>query len=101
MSLGGSASLGTTTPGGGLFLLGGTGSAAGSASGGPGGRTVRELDDGMRELKKENFNLKLRIYFLEERLGSRTAAAAGGASSSSASRVEELELANADFKVSS
>ena len=30
---------------------------------------VREVDDTVRELRKENFNLKLRIYFLEERLG--------------------------------
>ena len=39
------------------------------AGGGGGGRTVKEYDEGFRELKKENFNLKLRIYFLEERLG--------------------------------
>ena len=30
---------------------------------------VREVDDTVRDLRKENFNLKLRIYFLEERLG--------------------------------
>ena len=30
------------------------------------------MDDTIRELRKENFNLKLRIYFLEERLGSST-----------------------------
>ena len=47
-------------------------SFCGSASGGggsAGGRTMREYDEGLRDLKKENFNLKLRIYFLEERLG--------------------------------
>ena len=37
---------------------------------GSGGSGVREVDDTIRELRKENFNLKLRIYFLEERLGS-------------------------------
>ena len=34
------------------------------------GSDVKEVDDTIRELRKENFNLKLRIYFLEERLGS-------------------------------
>ncbi len=33
------------------------------------GKTMREYDENLRDLKKENFNLKLRIYFLEERLG--------------------------------
>jgi len=56
LALGSSGSLGSVTPGGGSALV-------------PGGRTVREYDEGLRELRKENFNLKLRIYFLEERLG--------------------------------
>lgn len=30
------------------------------------GRSVRELEEQMSALRKENFNLKLRIYFLEE-----------------------------------
>ncbi|KAF5275590.1 hypothetical protein FQA39_LY06702 [Lamprigera yunnana] len=34
------------------------------------GRTVKEIDEQLSSLKKENFNLKLRIYFLEERMGS-------------------------------
>ncbi|CAF5001037.1 unnamed protein product [Rotaria sp. Silwood1] len=29
-------------------------------------RTVREFDTEFQELKRENFNLKLRIFFLEE-----------------------------------
>ncbi|XP_060518754.1 centrosomin isoform X2 [Cylas formicarius] len=33
------------------------------------GRTVKEYEEQMTNLKKENFNLKLRIYFLEEKLG--------------------------------
>ena len=36
--------------------------------GGP-GRTMKECEDQLGALKKENFNLKLRIYFLEERMG--------------------------------
>ncbi|XP_033156786.1 centrosomin isoform X1 [Drosophila mauritiana] len=32
----------------------------------PQGRSVRELEEQMSALRKENFNLKLRIYFLEE-----------------------------------
>ncbi|GLV38819.1 centrosomin [Carabus blaptoides fortunei] len=34
------------------------------------GRSVKEYDEQLTTLKKENFNLKLRIYFLEERMGS-------------------------------
>lgn len=34
------------------------------------GRSVKEIDEQLTNLKKENFNLKLRIYFLEERMGS-------------------------------
>jgi len=30
---------------------------------------MKECEDQMSHLKKENFNLKLRIYFLEERMG--------------------------------
>ena len=30
---------------------------------------MRDYDDTFKEMKKENFNLKLRIFFLEERLG--------------------------------
>ncbi|XP_059473090.1 centrosomin isoform X2 [Neocloeon triangulifer] len=32
------------------------------------GRTVKQYEEELRILKKENFNLKLRIYFLEERM---------------------------------
>ena len=31
---------------------------------------MRDYDDSFKEMNKENFNLKLRIFFLEERLGS-------------------------------
>uniref|UniRef100_A0AAR5Q6X0 Centrosomin N-terminal motif 1 domain-containing protein n=1 Tax=Dendroctonus ponderosae TaxID=77166 RepID=A0AAR5Q6X0_DENPD len=33
------------------------------------GRSVKELEDQLNNLKKENFDLKLRIYFLEEKMG--------------------------------
>ncbi|XP_043252270.1 centrosomin isoform X6 [Colletes gigas] len=33
------------------------------------GRTMKVYEDELETLKKENFNLKLRIYFLEERMG--------------------------------
>lgn len=33
------------------------------------GRTMRDFEEKQAQLKKENFNLKLRIYFLEERMG--------------------------------
>ncbi|PNF41505.1 hypothetical protein B7P43_G13036, partial [Cryptotermes secundus] len=38
------------------------------------GRTVKEYEDQLTQLRKENFNLKLRIYFLEERMGHMNAA---------------------------
>ena len=57
-----------------------------------GGRTCREMEDGMRDLKKENFNLKLRIYFLEERLGA-------ASSSFKAGSREELQEQNSSLKV--
>lgn len=34
------------------------------------GRSVKEIEEQLSNLKKENFNLKLRIYFLEEKMGS-------------------------------
>ncbi|KRT83804.1 hypothetical protein AMK59_3983 [Oryctes borbonicus] len=41
-----------------------------SSNGGPfRGRSIKEIDELMTNLRKENFNLKLRIYFLEERMG--------------------------------
>ncbi|KAG5878661.1 hypothetical protein JTB14_015596 [Gonioctena quinquepunctata] len=33
------------------------------------GRSVKEFEEQLSNLKKENFNLKLRIYFLEEKMG--------------------------------
>ncbi|XP_051158815.1 centrosomin-like isoform X3 [Leptopilina boulardi] len=40
----------------------------GSGTAGP-GRTMKEYEDKLCTLQKENFNLKIRIYFLEERMG--------------------------------
>jgi hypothetical protein len=78
--------------GGGSGSFGGTGST-GSGGVGGGGRSIREFDETVRELRKENFNLKLRIYFLEERLGtSRLAAASAGSK-------EELIQNNYELKV--
>ena len=51
-------------------------------------RTIRDYDESQREIKKENFNLKLRIFFLEERL------ALGGENSN-----EKLIASNIDLKV--
>ncbi|XP_056646795.1 centrosomin isoform X2 [Diorhabda sublineata] len=41
-----------------------------SPSGPMRGRSVKEFEEQLTNLKKENFNLKLRIYFLEEKMGS-------------------------------
>ncbi|XP_032453155.1 centrosomin isoform X6 [Nasonia vitripennis] len=46
----------------------GGGMVGGQGIGGP-GRTMKECEDELGALKKANFNLKLRIYFLEERMG--------------------------------
>nr|CAI5857067.1 unnamed protein product [Callosobruchus analis] len=41
-----------------------------SAGGGaPRGRSIKEFEEQLSSLKKENFDLKLRIYFLEEKMG--------------------------------
>lgn len=40
-----------------------------SPEGPMGGRSVKEYEEQMSALKKENFDLKLRMYFLEEKLG--------------------------------
>lgn len=34
------------------------------------GRSIREHDEQLNALRKENFNLKLRIYFMEEKTSS-------------------------------
>ena len=52
------------------------------------GRTMRDYDESFKEMKKENFNLKMRIFFLEERLGL-------GKKTTS----EELANANLELKV--
>ena len=70
-----------------------SGTAATSSSiGSSGSIGVREYDGAIRDLKKENFNLKLRIYFLEERLGTARIVAQAGSK-------EELVQKNLDLKV--
>lgn len=54
------------------------------------GRSLREFEDQMTTLRKENFNLKLRIYFLEEKPASNS-----GASESS----DSIYKQNIDLKV--
>lgn len=78
-----------SAPGGRSYSL--NGSLIGSLSSGTG---VREVDDTIRDLRKENFNLKLRIYFLEERLGS----SSRWSTAQSGSR-EELLQSNLELKV--
>ena len=60
----------------------------GGGSLGTSARTIRDYDESQRMIKKENFNLKLRIFFLEERL------ALGGENSN-----EKLIASNIDLKV--
>ena len=52
------------------------------------GKTMRDYDESFKEMKKENFNLKLRIFFLEERLGQ-----------GKKTNADELANANLELKV--
>jgi centrosomin len=54
------------------------------------GRSLREVEEQMAALRKENFNLKLRIYFLEEK----------PSSNSSMENVDAFHKQNIDLKVS-
>lgn len=49
-----------------LNLHAGNGAVAGNTSPGQ-GRSLREYDEKLNALQKENFNLKLRLFFLEEK----------------------------------
>ena len=68
-SVGGAGSLNerctTNDPGG----RGQGGGGGGSGSNNSSLLTMREYDETIRDLRKENFNLKLRIYFMEESQG--------------------------------
>lgn len=55
------------------------------------GRSLREFEEQMAALRKENFNLKLRIYFLEEKPTS---------SSAVENSSESMNKQNIDLKVS-
>lgn len=70
------------------------GSGGGGTGGGGGGvgygRTMKEYEDELSSLKKENFQLKLRIYFLEEKNPTRS-----GISSSD----EDIIKTNVELKV--
>ena len=48
------------------WFAGGGGGSLGTPGG---GRTMRDYEESFKEMRKENFNLKLRIFFLEERMG--------------------------------
>lgn len=61
----GTSSVGTKD---GTSMAGLAGWSGGSGGGGV-GRTMKEYEDLLGSLQKENFNLKLRIYFLEEQAG--------------------------------
>lgn len=66
------------------------------------GRSLREYEEQMSTLRKENFNLKLRIFFLEEKTGMGVAAGSSaelGHGSPDASKPENLFKQNVDLKV--
>lgn len=55
------------------------------------GRSIREHDEQLNALRKENFNLKLRIYFMEEK----------SASTNSPEGADTYSKENVDLKVNS
>ncbi|XP_023349163.1 CDK5 regulatory subunit-associated protein 2, partial [Eurytemora carolleeae] len=57
LPLGSSLSCGSFTP------------ALGGGSLGTPGRSIRDLEESFKDIKKENFSLKIRIFYLEERMG--------------------------------
>lgn len=68
------------------------------------GRSLREYDEKLRALQKENFNLKLRLFFLDEKPPGTTASNAvnnGGTNGSSKSIGDDETLfkQNIDLKV--
>lgn len=69
------------------------------------GQSLREFDEKLQSLQKENFNLKLRIFFLEERketLSQNGGVGGGGINSSNATAKcndEDLTKYNIDLKV--
>lgn len=74
-----------------MMARSGDGGGGGGGGGGVGyGRTMKEYEDELSSLKKENFQLKLRIYFLEEKNPARS-----GISSSD----EDVIKTNVELKV--
>ena len=67
------------------------------------GRSLREFEEQMAALRKENFNLKLRIYFLEEKPALPSGQSQGLANSFSCPNIDSIESINKqniDLKVS-
>lgn len=65
------------------------------------GQSLREFDEKLQSLQKENFNLKLRIFFLEERKEALSQNGGGVNSSNATSKCNEDDVAkyNIDLKV--
>ncbi|GLG97817.1 Centrosomin [Gryllus bimaculatus] len=54
------------------------------------GRTMKEYEEMLAQLRKENFNLKLRLYFLEERGGAVGDGSGGEAGAAVRAELEQL-----------
>lgn len=61
------------------------------------GQSLREFDEKLQSLQKENFNLKLRIFFLEER--KENGGAANNSSNTAKCNDEDITKHNIDLKV--
>lgn len=64
------------------------------------GRSLREVEEQIAALRKENFNLKLRIYFLEEKPASMIAKSSSlGNSCMNLETIDSINKQNIDLKV--
>lgn len=63
------------------------------------GRSLREFEEQMAGLRKENFNLKLRIYFLEEKPSPSHHGIANSSSCPNIDSIQGISKQNIDLKV--
>lgn len=61
--------------------------------------SLREYEDQMASLRKENFNLKLRVYFLEEKPSPSHHGIANSSSCPNINSIESISKQNIDLKV--
>lgn len=63
------------------------------------GQSLREFDEKLQSLQKENFNLKLRIFFLEERKENGGGGGVTSSNSTAKCNDEDVTKYNIDLEV--